>query len=196
MTLSTVRNDITNALTTPPPVQNQLTQLPGQVASVVGRIPVIGQQLAPTIAAMQPPGQNLQQRLSQTDSQFQYLADIGVTLQRDGTMKVDQQALDAALSKTPGSVNALLTEPVTSAGSRVDRAIRQLRGTQGVVYNAENQLKENIKTNQQQAEQLNQDLKDSQDYYTKKFSDLNGTLSQASATSNMVAQRLGGVVTG
>ena len=195
LTLTTVRNDITNALITPPPVQNQLSQLPAQVANVVGRVPVVGERWAPTIAALPPPGQNLQQRLGQTDNQYQYLAEIGVTLQKDGTMKVDEQALDTALSANPGAVNALLTAPVTSAGSRVDRAIRQLRGTQGAVYNAENQLKENQRTNQRQAEQLNQDLQEAEEYYTQKFSDLNATLSQASATSNMVAQRLGGVPT-
>ena len=107
-------------------------------------------------------------------------------------MKVDQQTLETALTKSPGSVNALLTAPTTSAGSRVDRAIRQLRNTQGVVYNAQNQLKEQNRTTQQEAEQLNQDLKDAQEYYTQKYSDLNSTLSQANTTSNMVVQRLGG----
>ena len=201
MTLSTVRNDVINSLMTPPPVQSTLTKLPGRLASALGNVPVVGEQLSSAAASLQTPAEQAQQRIDQitnngNEGQFQYLADIGVALQKDGTMKVDQQTLETALNKSPGSVNALLTAPMTSAGSRVDRAIRQLRNTEGAVYNTQNQLKEQVRTNQQEAEQLNQDLKEAQDYYTQKYSDLNSTLSQANTTSNMVAQRLGGASAG
>jgi flagellar capping protein FliD len=114
-----------------------------------------------------------------------------VALQRDGTMAVGQDALNTALSKNPGAVNTLLTDPVQGAGARIDRSVRNLRGSQGAIYNAEEALRQKTQDTQKQAQQLQDDLQRSQDYYTQKYSDLNSTINQASATSAMVVQRLG-----
>ena len=196
MSLQDTRNAVIASLTTPAPAQTTLTKLPGQVANTVGKVPVVGGQLSSAVASLQAPAQQLQQRVDQVTQagkggQFQYLADIGVALQRDGTMAVDQDALNTALSKNPGAVNTLLTDPVQGAGARIDRSVRNLRGSQGAIYNAEEALRQKTQDTQKQARQLQDDLQKSQDYYTQKYSDLNSTINQASATSDMVIQRLG-----
>ena len=196
MSLQDTRNAVIASLTTPATVQTTLTKLPGQLASAVGKVPVVGEQLSSAAASLQAPAQQLQQRLDQVvpstqGGQFQYLAEIGVALQRDGTMAVDQDALDAALTKNPGGVNTLLTDPIQGAGVRIDRSVRQLRGYQGAIYNAEEALRQRTLDNQRQAQQLQDDLQSTQDYYVQRYSDLNSTINQASATSDMVIQRLG-----
>jgi len=63
----------------------------------------------------------------ETTGSFKSLAEIGVTLQSDGTLKIDPTALDAAIAKDPDGVQAL----VGQVASTIDDAVKPYTGSTG-----------------------------------------------------------------
>jgi len=58
--------------------------------------------------------------LSVQEGSYRTLADIGVKMQNDGTLKVDAAQLSAALAKDPGSVDAVFSTTSTGMAARLD----------------------------------------------------------------------------
>jgi len=64
-----------------------------------------------------------------TSGDISTLADIGIDVQKDGTLSIDQSVLAQALSKDPASVQSL----VAQAAKGMDDAIRPYLGAQGAI---------------------------------------------------------------
>jgi flagellar hook-associated protein 2 len=58
--------------------------------------------------------------LSVEEGSYRTLADIGVKMQNDGTLKLDAGQLSAALAKDPGSVDAVFSTASTGMAARLD----------------------------------------------------------------------------
>jgi len=87
------------ASSNPPPLQDLTSRLP---EGVQDRLPDVLQ------TSLSRPRQN-------QGGQYNLPAEIGITLQRDGSMSLDNQKLDAAMGKDFQSVSQLLTALPTKA---------------------------------------------------------------------------------
>jgi flagellar hook-associated protein 2 len=93
-----------------------------------------------------------------TAGEFTRLADIGISLERDGTMKLDEEKFDAVLAADSGKVQRLFT----SAGTGAERGFAiQLRArldevtdSDGMLGSRQDGLRSSIRTIDQQQERL------------------------------------------
>ncbi len=97
------------------------------------------------------------------NGKLQSLADVGVTVQSDGTLAFDQSVLDAAWAASPAAVQQLFTTKNTGIADRFDNLINNLAGDPtSLLAGRINALKTEITSNQSQIDQMNQRLTDEQ----------------------------------
>jgi flagellar hook-associated protein 2 len=117
---------------------------------------------------------------------YQRLAQIGVTLQKDGTMTVDSTKLKAAISNDYTSVAAL----ASSLGTALNTTLTGLVGTSGILDSATSGLNASVKRIDKQMAALQVRLTDIEARYRKQFSALDTTIAQMNQTSTYLTQQL------
>ncbi|HEX8988903.1 MAG TPA: flagellar filament capping protein FliD [Rhodocyclaceae bacterium] len=114
------------------------------------------------------------------------LAQIGVTLQKDGTMAVDTTKLQAAISNDFNSVASL----ATSLGTTLNTSLNGLVGSGGLFDSATDGLNASVKSVDAQRTQLQKRLSDIEARYRAQFSALDTTIAQMNSTSTYLTQQL------
>ncbi len=120
---------------------------------------------------------------------LQYMAQIGVSLQTDGTLSVDSTTLGNALSSNFKDVMNLLTSTsgvLTNMNNWADTVLTP--GT-GLIPSATNQINTTIKGQQSKIDQLNAQMTVLQAQYTQQFSTLNMLLTSMDSTSAYLSQQ-------
>ena len=117
---------------------------------------------------------------------YQRLAQVGVTLQRDGTMSVDSTKLQAAISADYSSVAAL----AGALGSALKTATDGLLGTGGVLPSATAGLKASIKDIDTRRASMTTRLIQIEARYRKQFTALDTALAGMNSTSAYLTQQL------
>ncbi len=120
---------------------------------------------------------------------LQYMAQIGVSLQTDGTLSVDSTTLGNSLSSNFKDVMNLLTSTsgvLTNLNNWADTVLTP--GT-GLIPSATNQINTTIKGQQSKIDQLNAQMTVLQAQYTQQFSTLNMLLTSMDSTSAYLSQQ-------
>ncbi|MGA7800089.1 MAG: flagellar filament capping protein FliD [Gammaproteobacteria bacterium] len=123
---------------------------------------------------------------SGASSTYSYLAQVGVSVQKDGTLSVDTSTLNSALASDPNGTANLFA---SFAGSLVTLG-QQLSGPQGLVQTRTQGLNNNISNVQDQIDQMQQYLDSYQQTLTKQYSALDQLLGNMKGTSNYLTQQL------
>lgn len=117
---------------------------------------------------------------------LQRLSDIGVTMQKDGSLKVDSAKLDAAISGNFGGVANL----VAAYGRAIDTAAKGMVETNGLIESRTDGLNASIKSIMQQSESIQQRLILTEARYRKQFTTLDTLIASMTQTSNYLTQQL------
>jgi flagellar hook-associated protein 2 len=117
---------------------------------------------------------------------YQRLAQVGVTLQRDGTMSVDATKLQAAISADYNSVAAL----AGALGSALKTTTDSLLGTGGTLPSATAGLQASIKAIDARRESMTARLVQIEARYRKQFTALDTALAGMNSTSAYLTQQL------
>lgn len=117
---------------------------------------------------------------------FTILADIGVALQKDGTLKLDTSKLNKAI-ETDFTAVANLTSAV---GSAFKSGLEGLVGTSGNITSATESANRMIKELDRRQEALQSRLTRVQERYTKQFSALDSLIASMNQTSSSLTQML------
>lgn len=117
---------------------------------------------------------------------YQRLAQLGITIQRDGTMALDTTKLNAAISTDYNSVAAL----ASGLGTSMNTALTGLVGTGGIVDSATSGMNASIKSIDDQRTQFQARLVDIEARYRKQFSALDTSVAQMKTTSTYLQQQL------
>ncbi len=117
---------------------------------------------------------------------FQRLSDIGVRLQKDGSLLVDSAKLSAAITKNISGVANL----VSATGSAFKAATEGLVGTDGAIVSRTLGLTDSIKRIEKQYEAVEFRLTQIEARYRKQFSSLDTLLSNMNQTSTYLTQQL------
>ncbi len=97
------------------------------------------------------------------NGKLQSLADVGVTVQSDGTLAFDQSVLDAAWAADPSAVQQLFTTSNSGISDQFKNTINQLAGDPTSLLAEDiNGLQSQIADNQSQIDLMNQRLTDEQ----------------------------------
>lgn len=117
---------------------------------------------------------------------FQRLSDIGVTMQKDGTLAVDSAKLDAAISSDFSGVANL----TAAYGGAISTAAGSMVETDGLIENRTDGLNASVKSIMQQSDAIQQRLVQTEARYRKQFTSLDVLISSMTQTSNYLTQQL------
>ncbi|MES1948622.1 flagellar hook-associated 2 domain-containing protein [Salinisphaera sp. C84B14] len=122
---------------------------------------------------------------------FSSLAEIGISLQRDGTMKIDDEKLDKALANNLADVGQLLAGKDESGGlSKVlVSTLDAVAGEQGLLQSASNGMKTRIDNLTESMEREQESIDSTIARYQKQFVQLDSIMASINSTSNYLTQQ-------
>jgi len=124
-----------------------------------------------------------------------WLAQIGVSVNSDGTLALNSTQFQAALSANPSAVQSMFTT-ATGTGSQqgfavqVDNAVQQLLGTTGALGAVQSSLQQQVTYMDNQQAILQAQLAQTQASLTQQYSALNAAVSAAQAQQASLANEL------
>jgi flagellar hook-associated protein 2 len=124
------------------------------------------------------------------------LSDIGLAIQADGSMKVNDSKLSAALASNPDEVAKLFSSTASADTNEQGCAVRakslasQLIASNGAITSRTSSLRDSIARNQDQQSKLEARVALIQARLTKQYSGLDTLLSQINATNSSLTQSL------
>jgi len=120
-------------------------------------------------------------------SSYAYLAQAGIAIQKDGTLKLDQTAFNKALSANPSAVaNLFGNTSNTGFGDRIGAAVNDLLGPKGVIETSKSTINNLITSESSLQTNLSAKLSARQAQYTQQYTALNAVLSKMQqSTSNL-----------
>lgn len=119
-------------------------------------------------------------------SVYQTLTSIGVTLEKDGTLKLDSAKLSAAVTADYAGVTNL----VSSLGTALNKGIEGLVGVTGTIAGATANTSTMIKELDKRAATLSLRLTQIEARYKRQFSSLDGLIASMNKTSTYLTQQL------
>ena len=133
-----------------------------------------------------------------TGKTLRSLSDIGISAQRDGTLKLDSGALQKALEKDPKAVAALFTGAEGSAApigiaKRLDDFFGKLLGSDGPLASRTTSLNKRIDLINGDRVTLERRLQEVQTRYRAQFQAMDQLVSKLTATGNFLTQQLAGL---
>ena len=125
---------------------------------------------------------------------FNRLSDIGLEMQRDGTLSINNTKLEAALKKLP-DLNTFFTatsgSPATDGiARRINSFIRQANGTDGNINGRSKGLQASIARNTKDQETLSQRLSQRQASLYAQYNALDTKMGKLSSMSSLVNQQI------
>jgi len=133
---------------------------------------------------------------STASATYATLSSIGLEVQTDGTLKVNDTKLNAALAANPGEVAKLFSATNATDPSKQGFAVKlrdlatKLTASDGMLTTHTKSLQDSIKRNQTQQQQLQARVDQMQARLTKQYSALDTMMSQMSATNSSLTQSL------
>lgn len=124
------------------------------------------------------------------ESDYQYLAQVGLALDKDGRMKLDGSRFEAALDNDFAGVAQLFANNDQGYAYRLRAMATDILDSSGPIDSRRDGINSRIKTNQAQQERLSYRLEQIEQRYRQQFNSLDAMLGQMQATSNYLTQQL------
>jgi flagellar hook-associated protein 2 len=136
---------------------------------------------------------------SSASSAYARLSDVGLELQTDGSMKVNDTKLSAALANNPAEVSKLFGSTTSSDPNEQGFAVRakslasQLIASDGAITTRTKGLRDNVARNQSQQQTLENRVALVQARLTKQYAALDTLMSHMNSTNSSLTQALTGI---
>ena len=121
---------------------------------------------------------------------FTLLAQVGITTQADGTLKIDSAKLDTALKSDPRAVKAMF-EGEEGFATRLADALEGVLGDEGRLTSKTKSLQDKLDDISDQRDRLDVRMAMVEQRYRAQFTALDSLLGQLQTTSNYLTQQLG-----
>ncbi len=123
-----------------------------------------------------------------SSGRVQSLADVGITVQSNGTLSFNQNQFNAAWASDPTAVQNLFTTAKTGVSARFDTLINQLAGpTDSLLSSRAAALQKEISDNQATITQMNQRLSDEQNLLYTEFYNMDLTIGKLKNTQSVLS---------
>ena len=129
------------------------------------------------------------QQTSTASTVYQRLSDLGLALQRDGTIKLDNTKLDAALVN-PAELSRAFTTVQTGFGQRFKALSDSVLGTEGLLTTRTNGLRDSISRNDKDQKRLEERVARVQERLTRQYSALDNSLNSLNGLGSYVQQQI------
>jgi len=125
------------------------------------------------------------------DGQFSMLADIGISLQRDGTLEIDSGKLDDAIANDQDALSAFFAGAADNEGmaGQVNQTIEQLLGSNGTVSGAISGAETRIESLGERYTRMEQSIEQTISRYRTQFGQLDSMIAQMNQTSSYLTQQ-------
>lgn len=125
---------------------------------------------------------------------FNRMSDVGLEMQRDGTLSINSTKLDAALKKLP-DLNTFFSASTGSSATdgmakRINTFIQQVNGLDGSVSGRSSALKESISRNSKDQDAMNVRLSQRQAALYKQYTALDTKMGTLSSMSSFITQQV------
>lgn len=120
---------------------------------------------------------------------YDYLAQVGITRQTDGSMSLDKTAFESALNTNLSGVTQLFTDATNGVATKVYNQTYQMVGTTGLITSRKAGLSSSITDTQNRIDALNIRLSAIQTRLTTQFTALNTLISSMNQTSSFMTQQ-------
>jgi flagellar hook-associated protein 2 len=169
-------------------LRGMMTRLGGYDSASKAAGPMLGDALLSSIDA--EIRRTLSSPVAEAGTAIQTLADIGVTTQKDGTLKVDATKLDSALANNFDAVARLFGTEDTGVAARLfDQVNDRLADGAGIDLRNDS-LQAEQRALQKKADDINVRMQIVQQTYLKQFTRLDTLLSSLSTTSAYLSQQI------
>lgn len=125
------------------------------------------------------------------EGQFSMLTDIGVSLQRDGTLEIDSGKLDDAIANNQEALSAFFAGGADGEGmaGQLNQTVEQLLGTNGAVSGAISGAENRIESLGERYTRMEQSIEQTISRYRTQFGQLDTMISQMNQTSSYLTQQ-------
>ncbi|WP_159876978.1 MULTISPECIES: flagellar filament capping protein FliD [Aquitalea] len=125
---------------------------------------------------------------------YAYLSQVGISIQKDGTLSLDQSAFNKALSNKPTAVGNLFgNSSNTGFADRFNTTINNLLGPAGIVVTKQHDLNQNVTDETGHQTQLQTKMSDKQANYLRQYTTLNATLAKMQQSTSNLSGLMAGV---
>ena len=148
----------------------------------------------PSILSFQNQLKGIFNTTSTTSSMYSRLSDIGITMQKDGSLSTDSTKLTAALANPDELKKLFSTQGTTPENTgimvRFSNLTTQALGVDGVLATRNQGLQDQLSRNTRNQDDMQQHLDQTQARLTKQYQALDTTMAQMSALSSYVTQQV------
>ncbi|SIN63303.1 flagellar filament capping protein FliD [Vreelandella aquamarina] len=125
------------------------------------------------------------------EGQFSMLTDIGISLQRDGTLEMDSGKLDDAIANNQDALSAFFAGAADNEGmaGQVNQTIEQLLGTNGTVAGAISGAENRVESLGERYTRMEQSIEQTISRYRTQFGQLDSMIAQMNQTSDYLTQQ-------
>ncbi len=125
------------------------------------------------------------------EGEFSMLSDIGISLQTDGTLEIDSDELDNAISSNQDALSAFFVGSSDEPGmaGQVNRMVEQLLSTNGTVTGAITGAENSIESLGERYTRMEQSIDQTISRYRTQFGQLDGMIAQMNQTSSYLTQQ-------
>lgn len=132
---------------------------------------------------------------------FKVLSDVGITLQLDGTLKVDDSRLGQAINNNLGALTQFFAGGATGDGiaTRLGQTITNMTSAQGLIGSATDSLNQSVSQLNDQYTRTQDQIGATMAMYKQQFTQLDAMIAQMNSTSSYLTQQfdmLGKMATG
>ncbi|HEY9111232.1 MAG TPA: flagellar filament capping protein FliD [Rhodanobacteraceae bacterium] len=122
---------------------------------------------------------------------FTVLSDVGVTLQLDGTLKVDDDKLGNAVTNNLGALTQFFAGGTQADGmaDQIDTMVGDMTSSSGLIGNATDSLNQSIKQLDDQYDRTQQQIDATMAMYRQQFSQLDSMIAKMNSTSSYLTQQ-------
>ncbi len=124
---------------------------------------------------------------------YKTLADIGISVQRDGTLALDSTKLQTALAADTEGVASVFTTGTTGIAQQLDSVLGKILGSDGPLASRTDRLNQQIKDIGNQRDTLELRMTALEARYLKQFSAMDQLVSGLNNTSSYLAAQLSGL---
>ncbi len=144
-------------------------------------------------AALRGIQSSLRQVLNDTvgEGAYRRLSDIGITMQLDGSLKLDEKRLSDVITQTPGGVATLLSGADGHEGfaDRLMQRLERMLAEDGTISIATKGLDTSLKQLDQRQQRLQTGIDSTIARYRRQFAQLDSMIANMNSTSNYLAQQ-------
>ncbi|HSP58325.1 MAG TPA: flagellar filament capping protein FliD, partial [Halomonas sp.] len=125
------------------------------------------------------------------EGEFRMLSDIGISLQRDGTLELDQDRLDEVVVNDRQALTDFFagTEAGDGLAGKLDQSLGLMLDDRGLLGNAQRGLETRMEGLDTRFERMERTIERTIDRYRQQFGQLDSMISQMNQTSSYLTQQ-------